>query len=557
VHLYASGDDPRLRFLTVVSTAPRPLTEVLPMLTALGVEVIDDSPHVVTLAEGTKRHISDFGLRAPDPALWGDDARAAAFEEAFLSIWSGAAEGDRLNALVLHGGLDWRDIVILRAIGGYLRQIGSAFSMDYIDQALIANPELAAGLVRLFEAAFDPDRADDDAQARARDELLRGLDAVASLDHDRILRAFVGVIDATLRTNFYQRDAEGRAKPWVSMKLDCQRVPNLPKPRPMAEIWVYSPDVEGVHLRFGKVARGGLRWSDRREDFRTEVLGLVKAQMVKNAVIVPTGSKGGFVGKRLPDPAADRGAWLDAGKAAYRTFIRGLLDLTDNRTAAGIVPPERVVRRDGDDPYLVVAADKGTATFSDIANGISQDYGFWLDDAFASGGSVGYDHKAMGITARGAWESVKRHFRELGLDTQTEDFTVVGVGDMSGDVFGNGMLLSEHIRLIAAFDHRHVFVDPDPDPAVSFAERTRLFRLPGSSWADYDPSLLSAGGGVFPLSAKSIPVSPELRAALGLEEGVETLTPNELKQAVLLAPVDLLWNGGIGTYVKASTETHA
>ena len=557
VHLYAGGEDPRLRFLTVVSATLRPLTEVLPMFTALGVEVIDDSPHVVTLPDGTKRHVSDFGLRAPDAALWGGDARAAAFEEAFLAIWSGAAEGDSLNGLVLHGGLEWRDIVILRAIGGYLRQIGSAFSMEYIDQALIANPALAAGLVRLFEASLDPDRADGDAQAAARDALLHGLDTVASLDHDRILRAFIGVIDATLRTNFYQRDAEGRPKSWVSMKLDCQRVPNLPKPRPMAEIWVYSPEVEGVHLRFGKVARGGLRWSDRREDFRTEVLGLVKAQMVKNAVIVPTGSKGGFVGKRLPDPAADRAAWLDAGKAAYRTFIRGLLDLTDNRTAAGIEPPERVVRRDGDDPYLVVAADKGTATFSDIANGISQEYGFWLDDAFASGGSVGYDHKAMGITARGAWESVKRHFRELGLDTQTEDFTVVGVGDMSGDVFGNGMLLSEHIRLIAAFDHRHVFVDPDPDPAVSFAERTRLFQLPGSSWADYDPALLSAGGGVFPLSAKSIPVSEEMRAALGLEDGVTALTPNELKRAVLLAPVDLLWNGGIGTYVKASTETHA
>lgn len=557
VHLYAEGDDPTRRFLTVVSVDPRPLAEVLPMLTALGVEVVDDRPHTVTLPDGATRHISDFGLRLPDAALWADENRAAQFEAAFLAIWTGAAENDNLNALVLHAGLDWRDIVILRAIGGYLQQIGSAFSTGYIDQALITNPEIAVSLVRLFAASFDPDRADADAQAEIRDGVLRDLDGVASLDHDRILRAFLGVIDATLRTNFYQHDADGRPKPWVSMKLDSKAVPDLPAPRPMVEIWVYSPEVEGVHLRFGAVARGGLRWSDRREDFRTEVLGLVKAQMVKNAVIVPTGSKGGFVGKRLPDPAVDRGAWLDAGKDAYRTFIRGLLDLTDNRTAAGIVPPDRVVRRDGDDPYLVVAADKGTATFSDIANGISQEYGFWLDDAFASGGSVGYDHKAMGITARGAWESVKRHFRELGTDTQTEDFTVVGVGDMSGDVFGNGMLLSEHVRLVAAFDHRHVFVDPDPDPAASFAERLRLFRLPGSSWGDYDPALLSAGGGVFPLSAKSIPVSPQLRAALGLDDSVGALTPNELKRAVLLAPVDLLWNGGIGTYVKASSESHA
>ncbi|MGN7860625.1 NAD-glutamate dehydrogenase [Microbacterium sp. 22303] len=557
VHLYAEGDDETRRFLTVVSVDPRPLAEVLPMLTALGVEVVDDRPHTVTLPDGTRRHISDFGLRLSDAALWGDETRAAQFEEAFLAIWTGAAENDNLNALVVHAGLDWRDIVILRAIGGYLRQIGSAFSTGYIDQALITNPTIAVSLVHLFAASFDPDAADPDAQARIRERVLQGLDGVASLDHDRILRAFLGVIDATLRTNFYQQSADGQPKPWVSMKLDSKRVPDLPAPRPMVEIWVYSPEVEGVHLRFGAVARGGLRWSDRREDFRTEVLGLVKAQMVKNAVIVPTGSKGGFVGKRLPDSAADRGAWLEAGKAAYRTFIRGLLDLTDNRTADGILPPDRVVRRDGDDPYLVVAADKGTATFSDIANGISQEYGFWLDDAFASGGSVGYDHKAMGITARGAWESVKRHFRELGHDTQTEDFTVVGIGDMSGDVFGNGMLLSEHIRLIAAFDHRHVFIDPDPDPAVSFAERLRLFRLPGSSWGDYDPALISAGGGAFPLSAKSIPVSPQMRAALGLDDAVTALTPNELKRAVLLAPVDLLWNGGIGTYVKASTESHA
>ncbi len=384
------------------------------------------------------------------------------------------------------------------------------------------------------------------------------LDEVSSLDQDRIIRALLGVAQAGLRTNFYQSDpVAGGPKSYVSLKLDPTKVPDLPAPRPMFEIWVYGPQVEGVHLRFGKVARGGLRWSDRREDFRTEVLGLVKAQMVKNAVIVPTGSKGGFYAKQLPDPTVDRDAWLAEGVAAYETFISGLLDLTDNRVQGEAVPPPDVVRHDGHDTYLVVAADKGTATFSDIANAKAQAYGYWLDDAFASGGSAGYDHKAMGITARGAWESVKRHFREMDVDTQTQDFTVVGVGDMSGDVFGNGMLLSEHIRLVAAFDHRHVFVDPTPDAAATFAERRRLFELPRSSWADYDRSLISAGGGVFARSAKSVPVSPEMATALGLPKDTTTLTPAELIHAILLAPVDLLWNGGIGTYVKASSESNA
>ncbi|PRI11215.1 NAD-glutamate dehydrogenase [Leucobacter massiliensis] len=565
VHLYApQEEDPAKRYLTLASHREYPLTRVLPLLTDLGVDVVDERPNTISLPDGGTRFISDFGLIAPDTELWGRPEWGEAFTETFRAVWTGNAESDRLNALVLLAGLDWRQIVILRAISMYLRQIGSAFSVEYIEQALIANPGIAAGLVRLFEARFDPAAGGDGAAGEDRDaqaaELLASLeerlDAVSSLDHDRILRSIVGVIEATWRTNFYQRGADGEPKPWVSMKLDCARVPGLPKPHPMAEIWVYSPEVEGVHLRFGKVARGGLRWSDRREDFRTEVLGLVKAQMVKNAVIVPTGSKGGFVAKRLPAPS-DRAAWLEAGKAAYRTFIRALLDITDNRDGAEILPPERVVRRDGDDPYLVVAADKGTASFSDIANAISEEYGFWLGDAFASGGSAGYDHKGMGITARGAWESVKRHFRELGHDTQSEDFTAVGIGDMSGDVFGNGMLLSEHIRLVAAFDHRHVFVDPEPDAAVSYAERRRLFELPGSSWDDYDRSLISAGGGVFPLTAKSIPVSPEMAEALGLEAGVQRLTPAELKRAVLLAPVDLLWNGGIGTYVKASAETNA
>ncbi|GAB2598802.1 NAD-glutamate dehydrogenase [Pseudactinotalea suaedae] len=563
VHL-AAGEGPGERRFKVFSDEPLSLTRVLPVLTDLGVEVVDERPYSIA-SPGSGRsddglHIYDFGLRAR-PEIWDEDG--APFEEAFTAVRSGAAESDALNALVLTAGLSWREIVVLRAIGRYLRQVGSAFSMDYIEEALIANPRLAAGVVRLFETRFDPDRPGD---ATAREEetatqvqdLLHALDDVASLDADRILRSFIGIVRATLRTNFFQRDesAPGGVKPYVSMKLDCRRVPNLPQPHPMAEIWVYAPSVEGVHLRFGKVARGGLRWSDRREDFRTEVLGLVKAQMVKNAVIVPTGSKGGFVAKQLPDPAADRGAWVEAGKAAYRTFIRGLLDLTDNRVGADVVPPERLVRHDADDPYLVVAADKGTASFSDVANEISREYGFWLDDAFASGGSAGYDHKGMGITARGAWESVKRHFRELGVNTQEEDFTVVGVGDMSGDVFGNGMLLSEHIRLVAAFDHRHVFVDPEPDAATSFAERRRLFDLPSSSWADYDSTLISEGGGVYPRSAKSVPITPQVRAALAIEPGVEELTPAELIHRVLLAEVDLLWNGGIGTYIKAATETH-
>ncbi|WP_402464193.1 NAD-glutamate dehydrogenase [Isoptericola aurantiacus] len=557
VHLYAPRDeDPSVRRLTLASLRELRLTQVLPLLTDLGVDVLDERPYTIELPDSGSRHISDFGLTAPDPALWGDDDTAAALEETFRAVWSGAAESDALNALVLHAGLSWRDVVVLRAIGRYLRQAGSAFSMEYIDSALLASPRLAADLVRLFALRLDPDLDGDrdELVAQATDALVEALDDVASLDHDRILRSFIGIVGAVQRTNFYTVDDAGAPKPWVSMKLDSARVPDLPPPHPMAEIWVYSPRVEGVHLRFGRVARGGLRWSDRREDFRTEVLGLVKAQTVKNSVIVPTGAKGGFVAKQLPD-AGDRAAWMAEGRSAYRTFVRGLLDVTDNRVAGEVVPPERVVRHDGDDPYLVVAADKGTATFSDMANEISAEYGFWLDDAFASGGSAGYDHKAMGITARGAWESVKRHFRELGHDTQTQDFTVVGVGDMSGDVFGNGMLLSEHIRLVAAFDHRHVFLDPDPDAAASYAERRRLFEQARSSWADYDRDVVSAGGGVWPLSAKSVPISPQVAQALGLDEAVTALTPAELKRAVLLAPVDLLWNGGIGTYVKASTES--
>jgi glutamate dehydrogenase len=549
---------------------PVSLSQVLPRLQEMGVEVVDERPYHVQRHGLPAAWVYDFGLRYEPVDPIGDDARQR-FQEAFAAIWSGECESDGFNALVLRAGLTWRQATVLRSYAKYLRQAGTAFSQTYIEECLTSNTHLARLLVALFEARFDPHRnaaglasggtGSEELVDGLMEEISGALDAVASLDQDRILRSLLGVIRATLRTSYFQTDADGRPKPYVAFKLDPQRVPDLPAPRPRFEIWVCSPRVEGVHLRFGAVARGGLRWSDRREDFRTEVLGLVKAQSVKNAVIVPVGAKGGFVVKRPPADPTDREAVLAEGIACYRTFIGSLLDVTDNLVTVDgeqqVVPPPQVVRYDDDDPYLVVAADKGTATFSDIANGVAMDYGFWLGDAFASGGSVGYDHKAMGITARGAWESVKRHFRELGVDTQSEDFTVVGVGDMSGDVFGNGMLLSEHIRLVAAFDHRHVFLDPDPDPRTSYAERRRLFDLPRSSWADYDTSLLSVGGGVHPRSAKSIPISAPVRSRLGLPDGVPSMTPAELMKAILAAPVDLLWNGGIGTYVKARAEAHA
>ncbi|MFJ3924983.1 NAD-glutamate dehydrogenase [Streptomyces sp. NPDC090022] len=539
------------------------LSAVLPVLQRLGVEVTDERPYELRCTDRTNAWIYDFGLRMPvsdgsgDNYL-GDDARER-FQEAFAAVWTGEAENDNFNTLVLGAGLTWRQAVVLRAYAKYLRQAGSTFSQDYMEDTLRNNVHTTRLLVSLFEARMSPGRqaAGTELVDAMLEELEGALDQVASLDEDRILRSFLTLINATLRTNFFQKDAAGETHPYVSMKFDPQAIPDLPAPRPAFEIWVYSPRVEGVHLRFGKVARGGLRWSDRREDFRTEILGLVKAQMVKNTVIVPVGAKGGFVAKNLPDPSVDRDAWLAEGIASYKVFISALLDITDNMVGGEVVPPKGVVRHDEDDTYLVVAADKGTATFSDIANGVAESYGFWLGDAFASGGSAGYDHKGMGITARGAWESVKRHFRELGHDTQTQDFTVVGVGDMSGDVFGNGMLLSEHIRLVAAFDHRHIFIDPNPDAAVSYAERRRLFELPRSSWADYDTELLSAGGGIHPRTAKAIPVNAAVREALGIEAGVTKMTPAELMQAILKSPVDLLWNGGIGTYVKATTESHA
>ncbi|WP_326697812.1 NAD-glutamate dehydrogenase [Streptomyces sp. NBC_01754] len=535
------------------------LSAVLPALQRLGVEVVDERPYELRCADRTHAWIYDFGLRMPKASGdLADDARER-FQEAFAAVWTGEAENDGFNSLVLGAGLDWRQAMVLRAYAKYLRQAGSTFSQDYMEDTLRNNVHTTRLLVSLFEARMSPShqKAGTELTDGLLEELDGALDQVASLDEDRILRSFLTVIKATLRTNFFQPSDDHEPHGYVSMKFDPQAIPDLPAPRPAFEIWVYSPRVEGVHLRFGKVARGGLRWSDRREDFRTEILGLVKAQMVKNTVIVPVGAKGGFVAKQLPDPAVDRDAWLAEGVACYKTFISALLDITDNMVLGEVVPPVDVVRHDEDDTYLVVAADKGTAKFSDIANDVAVSYGFWLGDAFASGGSAGYDHKGMGITARGAWESVKRHFRELGHDTQTEDFTVVGVGDMSGDVFGNGMLLSEHIRLVAAFDHRHIFLDPDPDAAVSYAERRRLFELPRSSWADYDKDLLSSGGGVHPRSAKSIPINAHVRAALGIDSDVTKMTPTELMQAVLKARVDLVWNGGIGTYIKSSAESNA
>ena len=582
--LYSELDAPdgeaRLKVFRV--GPPLSLSEVLPMLSSMGVEVVDERPYALAGLDRVS-HIYDFGMRYG--AALPDQAREL-FADALRAIWDGYTEIDGFNRLVLRASLTWRQAMLLRAYAKYMRQGNSPFAIDSIEGALADNVDLARMLVTLFETRFDPDLDDEkraDAEAGLDERIKKALDDVVSLDHDRILRSYLTHIRATLRTNYFQHAVDGsrdglgletvaratsstpagvldhrRPKTYLSLKMEPSAIPDLPEPRPKFEIFVYSPRVEGVHLRFGAVARGGLRWSDRRDDFRTEILGLVKAQMVKNTVIVPVGAKGGFYAKQLPDPAGDGGrdAWLAEGIECYKTFIRGLLDVTDNLVAGETVPPERVVRRDGNDSYLVVAADKGTATFSDIANGVSKDYGFWLGDAFASGGSVGYDHKAMGITARGAWVSVRRHFRELGVDCQAEDITVVGVGDMSGDVFGNGMLCSEHIRLVAAFDHRDIFIDPEPDAASSFAERKRLFELPRSSWQDYDKSLISEGGGVFPRSAKSIPINHHIRSALGILRHVDAMTPAELMKAILLAPVDLLWNGGIGTYVKASAETN-
>ena len=531
------------------------LSDVIPVIENMGLRVVHERPYEFRRADGESVWIHEFTTHHATGLEIDPDASGEHFKEAFLKIWQGEIENDGFNRLVLDADLNWQQALMLRSYCKYLLQIRVPFSQSYMIETLVKNASITRNIVELFETRFDPMRQTT-AQTHS-DKLLEQLEFqlqdVNSLDEDRILHAYINLIVATKRTNFYRRDNEGQPLPYVSYKLSPREINDMPRPRPLFDIFVYSPRVEGVHLRGGKVARGGLRWSDRREDFRTEVLGLVKAQTVKNAVIVPVGSKGGFFVKN-PPVGATRDVLMEEVVYCYKTFLRGLLDLTDNMQGSDIIAPPQVVRYDEDDPYLVVAADKGTATFSDIANSVAAEYNYWLGDAFASGGSVGYDHKKMGITARGAWESVKRHFRELGRDIQNEPFTVVGIGDMSGDVFGNGMLLSEQTKLVAAFNHLHIFIDPDPDTARSYKERQRMFALPRSTWDDYDKSLISPGGGVYSRSAKSITLSEQARDALGITD--TSLTPNKLIHQLLQAPVDLVWNGGIGTYVKSSKETH-
>ncbi|MCS2609100.1 NAD-glutamate dehydrogenase [Halomonas dongshanensis] len=529
-----------------------PLSDVLPMMENLGLRVIGERPYELD-AQGKHYWIHDFELEHYGSEVSLSEMRDG-FTEAFKRIWAGEADNDAFNRLIIGAGLDWREVAMLRGYARYLKQIRFGMSQDYIAATLANYPEITQALVALFRLRFDPKRESRDTR-ECLATLNEQLEGVASLSDDQLLRRFMELIQATLRTNYYQRTPEGRAKDYIAFKLEPSKVTGMPKPRPAYEIFVCSPRVEGVHLRGGKVARGGLRWSDRHEDFRTEVLGLVKAQQVKNAVIVPVGAKGGFVCKRMPENP-DRETQQQEGIACYKIFIRALLDVTDNLVGGDVVPPQDVVRHDDNDPYLVVAADKGTATFSDIANAISLEYGHWLGDAFASGGANGYDHKKMGITARGAWESVKRHFRSFGIDTQAQPFSVVGIGDMGGDVFGNGMLLSDKIQLVGAFNHLHIFVDPNPDDTeAAFAERQRLFDMPRSSWEDYRAELISEGGGIFPRSAKSIAITPQMQERFGISES--RLSPNELIRAMLVSQVDLIWNGGIGTYVKASSETDA
>jgi glutamate dehydrogenase len=536
-----------------------PLSASLPVFENLGFNVIAEDSYPVALNLGDDKRseaaVLDFQMERSDGAAAALEEIKARLEAAFHAIVSGQAENDGFNKLIVRAGLTWSDASILRMAAKYLRQAGIAFSQEYMEQALARNADIARLIVELFRVLNDPDTSERATRANAlRARVDSALNDVPSLDDDRIIRRMRNIVESVLRTNFFRLRTKGEPASCLAVKLDSAKLDELPAPRPLYEIFVYSPQVEGVHLRFGKVARGGIRWSDRREDFRTEVLGLVKAQQVKNAVIVPVGAKGGFYPKQLPGNAT-REEVQAAGVEAYKRFIHALLDLTDNiRPDGSVAPPERVVRYDGDDPYLVVAADKGTASFSDIANGIAQERGFWLGDAFASGGSHGYDHKKMGITAKGAWEAVKRHFRELGRDIQDSDFTCIGVGDMSGDVFGNGVLLSRHIRLLAAFDHRHVFVDPNPDLETSYQERARLFALPRSSWADYNAKLISSGGGVFPRTAKEIAVTPEIRALTGIS--ASRSSPAELIKSLLKAEVDLLWFGGIGTFIKSSDQSN-
>jgi len=547
-----------LRFKIYQPDGALALSDVLPIFEDMGFKVIDEmGPHPVDLkdAGGGKMVMHNFGLETRDGSQVNLAAIRNNFHDTFRRVWRGDTESDGFNALVARSGLTWREVVVLRAYCKYLRQAGIAFSQDYMERTMSANAGVAKDLVALFMCRMDPAtvKGADQRAGRIRRKIARALDAIASADEDRILRRYLNLIENTTRTNYFQPAEDGSNKAYLSFKLNSQMIDELPLPKPFREIFVFSPRVEGIHLRFGYVARGGLRWSDRREDFRTEILGLVKAQQVKNAVIVPVGSKGGFVVKRPPTEGG-RDAFLAEGIACYKILIAGLLDLTDNIKGPKIIPAKSVVRHDDDDPYLVVAADKGTATFSDIANGVSIEYGHWLGDAFASGGSQGYDHKKMGITARGGWESVKRHFREMGKNIQSEDFTVVGVGDMAGDVFGNGMLLSKHIQLLAAFNHMHIFVDPNPDSAKSWVERKRLFDTPGTSWADYNTKVLSKGGAIFDKNAKSLTLTKEIRERFGISKA--TVTPTELVGTILRAQVELMWFGGIGTYVKSSAESH-
>lgn len=531
-----------------------PLSDAIPILENMGLRVLGEQPHKISRDQKDEAWINDFSMvyQGNNPHLDVDAVRQL-FQDAFANIWFGHVENDGFNCLILDASLNYHEVSVLRAYAKYLKQAGFTFSQNYIEDTLAKYPEITHQLIALFYAKFNPEtegnRASETDEIHAK--ILTSLDEVTNLDEDKILRRYVDLINATVRTNYFQKQADGNPKPYIAFKFDPTLIPELPLPRPMFEVWVYAPYVEGIHLRSSKVARGGLRWSDRQEDFRTEVLGLMKAQKVKNAVIVPSGAKGGFVPKALPQ-TDNRDVLMQEVIRSYKTFIQGLLDLTDNLVAGEIVPPSQLIRYDEDDPYLVVAADKGTATFSDYANQVAEEYGFWLGDAFASGGATGYDHKKMAITARGAWESTKRHFRELGRNCQTEDFSVVGIGDLAGDVFGNGMLMSQHIKLVAAFNHQHIFLDPNPDPKQSFQERERIFKLPRSSWEDYDSKLLSPGGGIFKRSLKSIHLSTEVQALLGINE--DRMEPNELIRHILKAEVDLLWNGGIGTFVKSSHE---
>ena len=534
---------------------PLHLSDVLPMLENFGLRIVGERPYELTFANGHTAWVLDFQMLHTGSNDFDISQVQETFQDAFANVWAKQLEDDGFNRLLLASGLTGRQITILRMYAKYMRQIGSTFNQSYVEETMARYPEIAKLLVELFVTKFNPAKKFNQKKLNSiKLDIIERLDLVANLDDDRIIRRYLDMMLGTIRTNFYQTDANGLMKQYISFKVRPDEIPEIPLPLPKFEIFVYSPRVEGVHLRGGKVARGGLRWSDRREDFRTEVLGLVKAQQVKNTVIVPVGAKGGFVCKQLPTDGG-RDAFFAEGQECYKIFIRGLLDITDNIVEGELVPPVNVVRHDEDDPYLVVAADKGTATFSDIANSISDEYNFWMGDAFASGGSVGYDHKKMGITARGGWESVKRHFREMGVDCQTTDFTCIAVGDMAGDVFGNGMLLSKHTCLQAAFNHLHIFIDPTPNSAKSWVERDRLFNLPRSSWDDYNKKLISAGGGIFSRTAKSISLTPEIKKMLGTKKA--SLTPNDLIQAILTMKVDLFWNGGIGTYLKAESESHA